>query len=323
MTTKVVYVLVSKPEDIYLEQALLSVYSLKHHTPGSHITILTDDVTEQTLQGARSKIKNIVDDMIVVEREYAFSAKESASSLKTTLRERMKGNFLFIDTDTIIVDDLSEIDQCPYDVAAVLDAHLKYENHFGYRGYQSLFKRLGVDLAMENYFNSGVMYVKDTEASYQLYQAWNRSYMDKRKQCFYDQPHLAIANKQFDIIKELDARWNCQVQYGIKYFHNAKIIHYFASNFVDGNMARPFKLMDKNVFLKIKECGSIPDEIAVFIEHSEMLWGDKVEIVGGKDVDLQHSLLMNVIRNLFYHHSKLYMTIERGLSSIASIKRSF
>ena len=323
MTTKVVYVLVSKPEDIYLEQALLSIYSLRQNTPDVHITILTDDVTEQTLQGERSKIKSIADDMIVVKREYALSAKESAYSLKTTLRERMKGNFLFIDTDTIVVDDLSEIDQCPYDVAAVPDAHLNYENHFGYRGYQSLFKRLGIDLVMENYFNSGVMYVKDTEASHKLYQVWNSSYMDKRKQCFYDQPHLAIANNQFDIIKELDGRWNCQVQYGIKYFHNAKIIHYFASNFVDGNMERPFKLMDKNVFLKIKECGSIPDEIAAFIEHPEELWGDKVEIVGGKDVDLQHSLLMKVIRNLFYHHSKLYMTVERGLSSIASIKRSF
>lgn len=319
MTTKVVYVLVSKPEDIYLEQALLSIYSLRLHVPEVHVTLLTDNVTEDALRGTRNEIRNVVDEMIVVKREHAFSAIESAYSLKTMLRERISGNFLFIDTDTIIVDDLSEIDQCPYEIAAVPDAHLKYENHFQYQGYQSLFKRLGVNMTMENYFNSGVMYVKDTKVSHQLFQAWNNSYIDNRQLCFYDQPHLAIANKQFDIIKELDGKWNCQVQYGIKYFNSAKIIHYFASNFIDSGLG-PFGLMNKDIFLRIKEYGCIPREISDLIKYPEKLWCDKLEIVGGKDVDLQHSLLMKVIRNLFYHHSNFYMTIEHGLSTLNAVR---
>ena len=320
MNTKVVYVLVSTPSDIYLEQALLSIYTLRQHTADVKVTIVTDDVTERTLLGKRATIRQMIDDLVVVKREDSLSAKECASSIKTTLRKRISGDYLFIDTDTIIVDDLSEIDRCEYAVAAVPDAHVHYKNHFAYKGCDTLFKKLGANYGLDYYYNSGVMFVKDTKTSYLLYEDWNKSYSEKRNLCIYYQPHLAIANSQSCTIKNLEHKWNCQIQFGIKYLAGAKIIHYFASNFIHGKQDHPYKLMSKEVFMQIKETGDIPDIVKQLVSKPEHLWEGKSEIVGGQDVDLQHSQQMKLMRGLFYNHNKLFVSIENFLNYFAKLK---
>ena len=55
MKTKIVYVLVSSNNDIYLEQAYVSMYSVKYYMPDAHITLLTDKLTEATFIGIRKK----------------------------------------------------------------------------------------------------------------------------------------------------------------------------------------------------------------------------------------------------------------------------
>lgn len=51
MKTKIVYVLVSDEKDLYLEQAWLSVYSLRLHNPTAYVVVLMDDNTERSLVG--------------------------------------------------------------------------------------------------------------------------------------------------------------------------------------------------------------------------------------------------------------------------------
>lgn len=320
MNTKVVYVLVSTPNDIYLEQALLSIFTLRQHTADVKVTMVTDDVTERTLIGERAKIRQMIDDLIVIKREEALSAKECAYSIKTTLRKWISGDYLFIDTDTIIVDDLSEIDRCEYDVAAVPDAHVHYKDHFAYKGYDSIFKKLGTNYGLNYYYNSGVMFVKETKASYQLYEDWNKSYTEKSSLCIYDQPHLAVADSRRCTIRNLEDKWNCQIQFGIKYVSGAKIIHYFASNFIDGKQEHPYILMRKEAFMQIKETGDIPDLLKQLVSKPEQLWTEKTEIVGGLDVDLQHSQQMKLMRDLFYNHNKLFTYIENVLNFFAKLK---
>lgn len=50
MKTKVAYVVVSSPNDIYLEQAYVSMFSLKHHMPDAYIVLLTDRLTSESLK---------------------------------------------------------------------------------------------------------------------------------------------------------------------------------------------------------------------------------------------------------------------------------
>ena len=45
MKTKLLYILVSGPSDVYLEQAFVSASSCARHNPGASMTLLTDKAT--------------------------------------------------------------------------------------------------------------------------------------------------------------------------------------------------------------------------------------------------------------------------------------
>ena len=53
MRTKLLYVLVSSKDDIYLEQAYVSMYSAKFYMPDCHIVLLTDNISNETFTGLR------------------------------------------------------------------------------------------------------------------------------------------------------------------------------------------------------------------------------------------------------------------------------
>ena len=50
---KYVYVLVSSPDDLYYEQAVMSVYSLRRHMPDADIEVLVDNKTYESFHGNR------------------------------------------------------------------------------------------------------------------------------------------------------------------------------------------------------------------------------------------------------------------------------
>ena len=49
MKTKIIYVLVSNENDCYLEQALVSIYSLRLYNPDANLLLLVDEETSRTL----------------------------------------------------------------------------------------------------------------------------------------------------------------------------------------------------------------------------------------------------------------------------------
>ena len=60
------YVLVSDSSDIYYEQFLVSLISLKHWNPDANVLVVIDDVTEKNLVDLRSRHLKYVDEIKVV-----------------------------------------------------------------------------------------------------------------------------------------------------------------------------------------------------------------------------------------------------------------
>lgn len=321
MKTKIVYVLVSSKTDIYLEQAWLSIFSLKQHNSNVFVTLVIDNVTENSLDDSRKKILCYVDELIVEQRPVGFCAKESASYMKTKLREIIQGDFLFIDTDTIIMGDLSTIDNMACDIGAVPDSHVPYGVHYNLKSYIKLFKKMGFKYQNEFYYNSGVIYVKDSPIAHDFYQKWNESYRLGHDDCPYDQPHFAKVDNTLNVINELTGDWNCQIQYGVRYFANAKIIHYFASNILLSQKEYPFYFMNKSVFEQIKHEGCISDEIKNRINDIHNQWLVKTEILGGKTVDLMHSDIIKVIQKLYFRVPSVFNYINGMIGLIGRLKR--
>ena len=61
MDKKLVYILVSRPEDHYTEMAILSTQCAKKYSPGIDIELVVDSAINESLTGYRGTIRNYVD----------------------------------------------------------------------------------------------------------------------------------------------------------------------------------------------------------------------------------------------------------------------
>lgn len=309
MQTKIVYVLVSSDADIYYEQALLSAWSVRYHNPTAHIAVVMDDQTAMRLDAAQAELLRIIDERIVVDFDAEVSGKLRSRELKTTLRNLIQGDYLFIDADTIICGSLEDVDSFTMLVGAVLDGHQRYDKNFHHHLAQAV-DWLDCDIANGMpYFNSGVMYVKDTPETHAFYDAWHEVYNRIRKDGHYfDQPSLFEVCQKHPIAEEIDGIYNCQLFLGgMPFLSDAKIIHTFndlgLSQFgnpqkgqqYDANAPKAFYLpASTNFLLKIKQQGCLKEEDKQVVLMAKRQFYGEYKLMFGQDLDYYHSALYHV-----------------------------
>ena len=215
MKTKLVYVLTCAPEKHYIEQALMSVFSARHWNPNAHIVLIVDNLTDQLLVGKRAEVLDYVSEKIVVPFEDSgLSVVYRSRWIKTSVRQLIKGDFLFLDCDTIICKSLGDIDGFQCQIGAVLESHLVVKDYCDslHKTAVALNARIGVDLDVEGeYFSSGVMYVKDLPETHQFYDLWHQYWLDScKKGLLIDQPSLAKANREVGhMVCRIPDTYNC------------------------------------------------------------------------------------------------------------------
>lgn len=273
MKTQITYVLVSDDTDSYYEQLLISVYSLRKHNENARVVLVCDKDTEYTLIGRRANIKERVDKIIVVQIPPEFDKTQRSRFLKTNLRNIIDGDFLYIDTDTVICDSLEEIDELGCEIGAVREYNehsvLSEDNDWAYSSAER------ADLLQEllgcPYFNGGILYVKDTKSSHELYNNWYQCWKDYlKKGLSTDQTALCYANKLCGYkIKHIDNIWNCQIAKleGKKNASAAKIIHYFHGM---GDINYPMSL--DSIYQTVKIIGDIPPIVEFFVENPRQVF---------------------------------------------------
>lgn len=233
MKTKIVYVLVSEETDFFYEMVLLSLYSLRIYHPKDNVELVMDMDTYDRLVDKKASILNDVMP-IVVPIPPDYSVMQRSRYLKTCLRQIIKGDYLFLDCDTLICRKLDDIDTIDTDLAMVSNLHGKcYEptHNNDMWGDNAEDNHLGE--APHYYFNSGVMFARDSDVSHRLFETWHSLWKQSvGKGVPQDQPALwrSIVQGGFTI-KELPAAWNCQ----LFHFENACdrrsafIFHYFSN----------------------------------------------------------------------------------------------
>jgi len=271
---KYLFILASDNSDFYLEQALLSITSLRMRMPNAFVSLLVDDATEANLCGKRGEIIKLVNEFKAVKLNKRFNKKARSRWLKTSMRQHIEGNFLYIDNDTIIADDLSTIDSLNVDLGAVLDEHAYLSEFEKYRParlreIKAMFKRrrFNQPFDFKIYFNGGLFFCRDCKAGHDFFSEWHRLWLH----CFEqgeltDQPPLNQANFNLgNPIKELDGFWNCQLPYpgALVYLYDAKIIHYFADQISD----KCFLLANNEYFRAIKETGVVNQKITAMLKN--------------------------------------------------------
>ncbi len=270
---KFVYVLTSTPKDLYYEQCLMSVWSLRQKMPNADIIVLVDDKTASsfTLEYKRTELKSVASLIKTIDFDNSVTNIERSRLIKTSIPDYVEGSFLYIDCDTIICDDLSSIKNESFETAGVLDGHCMLEDHIHKNYFLKRDKKLGFKGTQQSEcnINGGIILAKEGEQTKQLFKTWNEvwKYSAYKKHDFHDQSALNEANYRTGLkMGHLNGIWNCQPSHGgLAYLKDAKIIHYYSSEFSGKNYIPYYKLADKNLQNRIKESGAIPEDIQKMI----------------------------------------------------------
>ncbi len=305
MKTKIVYTLVSSPADFYLEQALLSVYSVRMYNPHANVILVADHATCQSIVGKRARIKKYITSIVEVEVPSEYNNVQKSRYLKTNLRNFVQGDYLFIDCDTIICDSLSDIDNKDADIAMVADlnGNLLLEDADTLQKY----KDAGFgDATGLPYFNSGVIFARDTEIVHQFYADWYDNWCKSVSNGVkYDQPALCVTNANHGlVIKELSGTWNCQFKMkGYSYLKNAKIMHYYSNN---GENDSFFTLPMDMLYQQVMDDGITP-LIDKLIRHAKTDFYAVMTVNKEQSMSFFNSHLLY----LYTNRPALYQVLER------------
>ena len=135
--------------------------------------------------------------------------------------------------------------------------------------------------------NGGVIFARKGEESKNLFKAWNEAwkYSAYQKHDFHDQSALNEANYRTGLkMRLLDGEWNCQPSHGgLAFLKDAKIIHYYSSEFSGKNYIPYYKLADKELQNRIKTEGKISDDIKKMIDDPKFQF-NKVHLINDQRI---------------------------------------
>jgi lipopolysaccharide biosynthesis glycosyltransferase len=319
-----VYVLATDEKDLFLEQALLSITSLRLKIKNVDVTVLIDDISVNTLINARVEIYNAAK-ITALKLPENLNKEQRSRWLKTSMRQHIKGDFLYIDCDTIVADDLFDISDNII-IAAVPDQHIMVENHPLKKRFYSIDKKLGFSSSIKTnkHFNSGVIFCRDVPLAYDFFDEWRKLWLlSVSRGVNVDQPSFNQANLNINnIITELDGIWNCQVEYnGLRYLDNAKIIHYFSSN----KQEKPYLLANTSTLEAIKNTGRVSQDIKDRLRNPRSLFSQNVRLISDARMlaIINSSLFDLLIRRGFNknNESPFIMVIDSIINGIRTIHR--
>ena len=325
MKTKIVYCIVSNEEDIYLEQAWVSIYTLRRHNPEAEVILLVDKGTEAALTGKRGGIRELVTEVVAVDTPDGYNAMQRSRYLKTNFRQFIADDLLFIDADTVVGGSLAGINNIEAEIACVPDGHRRFRELSGYdiicHRLCSIYGEMSFD--DEYYFNSGVIYVKDTPRMRAFFADWYETwkYSSFEKGSSLDQPALFMTNKKNGhIIRELPGEFNCQIAYSLKYFYGGLILHFF-------NVSLPMLsselsvFYDENFYRKIKEYGGVGHEVKETLDNKSMWFNLQTNIVDSSHFYFFTTSVGFNIYKSFMENTMLYIINERFCSFKSMIKK--
>lgn len=320
-----VYILISNGDDLFYEQLLVSLYSLRMHNPELNVVVLADEKTERTLHGKRSKIRELANEIKVVAVPEEYNPKARSRYIKTTFRNYLSGNLLFIDTDTVITDNIRDVENTNADMACVLDFHCPLSQRKDKLHFEARMKRVfDIDVSkISHYFNSGVIFIRDTPAVYQFFEDWHNywSFSAFQKNENYDQPAFLMADlKNEHFIKELGGEYNCQLLTSIEYLHTAKILHFFNINWPGKEHFSPFFRND--LYKELKQTGEISKNTHNLIANCKSAFYSPMLFADPRESEFTSTLVGTTLYLSFLRGGKLYKLVDSLFKFIKNVKHA-
>lgn len=321
MKLQLVYVLISSESDFFLEEFWVSLFSLRRFHPKDKVVVLTDHPTAERVRD-RPQLASMITDLKIIDLPDDYDGRLRSRTLKTSVRNLIDGDFMTIDTDTVICGSLDEVDNLPVkNIGMVPEMHGPFKNHITYQFITNELKRIyDTDVSGAPYwFNSGCMFVRDNEFTHEFFRKWNEEWKVAtfQKNASSDQrPLLKVDHDYGYVIECLPGAYNCQVALSIQYFHEAKILHFWHMKddfFLDLSFS-PFT--SKFVYKQVKEQKTITPEIAELIFNCKDTFTSPSMIIGRKDLDFLMSPFNTVIGRAYRESKLMFWFLNRVVTFV-------
>lgn len=231
MANQIVYVLASTGNDPYSAMARISVASLRLTNPGVQITVVCDAVTDQAIRAARDPLRREVDQWLAFETPPGDGSYRS-KFLKSSLRQRVSGPFLYLDVDTIVRDDIAALFQMEGDIAGAPNHSREDFSRQVWEGDQAILREMQWETRRTFYVNSGVLWASESEGADRVYRLWHDKWQasHRRLQDSRDQPALNAAILESNVTcARMACRYNAQIGSYPLSMRDAAIWHYYYS----------------------------------------------------------------------------------------------
>lgn len=168
------YVLATRDNRDLLVMAHVAILSLRHTHPDATTRLVVDEPTAELIAREYPAIEEAVGHMLVVDTDIEDAVK-SSRFLKTSLRNRVEGDLLFLDIDTIVIRSLRALHEHASTLAGVEDRDAA-DLVAGSR--RELYERVGWPGPRRPYLNSGVLFCRGDEQGQRLGEAWHTRWLE-------------------------------------------------------------------------------------------------------------------------------------------------
>lgn len=309
MKTKIVYVLTFDESNYYFEQLMLSACSARIHNPEVEIIVVTDSDSASLITGWRKEIYKYITEVKAFELPSGLDKMLKSRWLKTNLRSLIEGDYIFLDTDTLVCDTLEDIDSYDGDIMMVREQHCLFHQKKDHKIIQKLCSQIaGRKWDAKIYFNSGVIYVKDTYNAHKFYNRWHSLWNHScSKGIKTDQQSLAVTIAEQPIVHELPQNYHCQLVYSSTYFDTAKIIHYFNGKYT---LKLNSPLCEENTLKEIRRSEGISEQLIETIKSCRNSFREPTITIAGEDIIIWNSSASNLLKLLKTKYPFIYRILN-------------
>ncbi len=320
---KILYVLVSSNRDYYYEQALISMMSAKHQMPNCIITLLTDCETNEGLKDSRNLINQYLSEKIVIDLDSSLSPMQKSRWLKTSMRNHIKGDFLYVDVDTVFAAPIDET-LFSEDIMGVPDGNCPLKTHPMRWFIENNLKKVHFSNTLDYHINSGVLFFKDTPIAHSFARKWHERWLECcKKEIFIDQTalHQAIVDSG-EKINLLPDCMNAQFGRNINTLTKGIILHYYSS-WANNSLYTPaYRFLQKEWLSNFRKRPTA-DEFQKLIQRPKEAFDTNSSITGANFNNFYNSTLANYLAVIYSSSDKadlrLFSFLKKTCFSLARI----
>ncbi len=265
---QVVYVVTSSGRDIYSAMTRVSIASLRLTNPHIKVTVVCDAETDRAMRAGKDPLLDEVDEWIAFETPPGPPAFRNRF-LKTSLRQRITGQFLFLDSDTVIRDDISPVFRMPGDIAAAPNGS-RFFSQDQFEGVdREIVVEMGWSVDQVVYWNGGVLLVSESTGANLFYRKWHEKWQQSFQQLqeYRDQSAMNAALFETGVVNgRLPSGYNAQIMYSPLFGAEAPIWHYYSS------LPSVLPKCITEALQSAKGFGSIPESHVTGLVASTFLW---------------------------------------------------